>query len=79
MSAAIRVRTKVLKGKKIQIPAGDLAEGQQVDVFVVVPARSSARRRSVLRLLKKTPAPGVFTTAAEVDRYLRGERDQWDR
>ena len=78
MGSAIHVRTKVRRGKKVQIVARSLAEGQPVDVFVV-PARPSAEHRTVLAMLQSTPAPGLFTDAAEVDRYLREERDQWDR
>ena len=78
MGSAIHIRTRVRRGKKVQIVARGLAEGQPVDVFVV-PARPSTQHRTVLAMLQSTPAPGVFTSAAEVDRYLRGERDEWDR
>lgn len=79
MESALRIKTKVLPGKKIEITSPDLVEGDSVEVLVVLPAKSAKRRRSVLDLLKSTPAPGVFKTAAEVDKYLQEERDSWDR
>ena len=79
MSSAIHIKTRVLPGKRIQVSSGNLVEGQPVDVFVVVSAPSHARHRSVLQMLKSTPAPGVYTTSDEVDEHIRKERDSWER
>lgn len=79
MDSAIHIKTKVLPGKRIQVSAGNLVEGESVDVFVVVPPRPSRRRRSVRQLLRSKPAPGVFTSSDEVDTHIRKERDSWER
>lgn len=35
--------------------------------------------RSALELLDSLPPGGLFQTPAEVDQYLREERDSWER
>ena len=43
-----------------------------------VPA--SPPRRSILEILdSRPPGSGLFKTSAEVDEYLRQERDSWER
>ena len=79
MESALRIKTKVLPGKRIEIVSSELVEGDSVEVLVVLPAKRRSRRRSVLDLLKSTPAPGAFKSAEEVDKYLQEERDSWDR
>jgi len=37
------------------------------------------RRLTTLEILAEMPPPGVFKTSADVDAYLREERDSWDR
>lgn len=36
-------------------------------------------RRSVREILREAPGGRWFKTAAEVDEYIREERDSWDR
>ena len=38
-----------------------------------------APRQSMLDILEKLPGGRIFKTSAEVDAYLREERDSWDR
>ena len=79
MGSAIHIKTRVLRGKKIQVSSGNLVEGQPVDVFVIMPVSTCAQHRSVLQMLKSSPAPGVFTTPEEIDEHVQKERDSWDR
>ena len=79
MSSAIHIKTRVLPGKKIQVSSRSLVEGQPVDVFVISPPSRLSRRRSVLQMLKSTPAPGLFRTADEADACILRERDSWER
>ncbi len=40
---------------------------------------SPARKPSMLDILQELPPPHVFKSPAEVDAFLRAERDSWDR
>ncbi|MGH9751341.1 MAG: hypothetical protein ACREA2_01025 [Blastocatellia bacterium] len=42
-------------------------------------SKAKPERRSVLDILKDLPGQRLFKTSAEVDAYLREERDSWDR
>ena len=42
------------------------------------PRNSPKRKRSALDVLNSIRAEGVFKTSAEVDEYVRRERDSWD-
>lgn len=79
MESALHIRTKVLPGKKIEIAAPDLIEGEAVEVFVVMPKRRGPRRRTVMDLIEGKEFPKTRRTADEIDRYIQEERDSWDR
>ena len=81
---ALRVVTQVLPGGRIELTAPELPEGGTVEVIVVLPgpAGPSAERLSegVLDILASLPpGPRLFKTPEEADRYLRQERDSWDK
>ena len=73
---AIRQRVTVQPGGVIELRSSELPPGSQADVIV---------------LLETSPAPeqplasfigagkGCFSDAAEVDAFIRAERDAWDR
>jgi hypothetical protein len=80
MQAALRITTRVLPGNRIEITAPGLTEGAPVDVFLVLPETPASPCRSVLEFLDSLPpGPRLFKTSEEADRYLREERDTWDR
>jgi len=79
MESALHIKTKVLPGKKIEIAAPDLIEGEAVEVFVVMPKRRGRRRRTVLDMIEDKEFPKARRTAEEIDRYIQEERDSWDR
>jgi hypothetical protein len=78
MQPALHLTTKVLPGKKIEIeiPEGEI--GDTVDVFIVLPEKPKAKKRSVLELIEESRSRNVLRSAEEIDRQLREERDSWD-
>lgn len=76
--AAIHIKTKVLPGKRIEIPANDLVEGESVDVYIVRSRLTLAGHLSVLDIIESRRPPGIYNSAEEVDEYIRKERDSWE-
>lgn len=78
MQSALRITTKVLPGNKIeiQIPPGSI--GEEVEVFVVL-LRSSPPKHSAIDILNRLPGQQLFKTAEAIDRYIKEERDTWER
>jgi hypothetical protein len=79
MQSAMHVTTMILPGGRIEIAAPELPEGQRVDVIVLFSEPSPSAGRSVIDILALAPGHRLFKTAAEVDAYVREERDSWDR
>jgi hypothetical protein len=79
MQTALRVKTTVLPGGKIEINTTELAPGESVEVIILMPEPASDMRRSAVDILAEAPGRRLFNTADEVDSYLRTERDEWDR
>ena len=79
MEPAMHIKTKVLPGNRIEINAPEFAEGEQVDVFVVVSGGRTGKKSSVLDILASRPQERLFRTAQDVDDYLKRERESWDR
>jgi hypothetical protein len=69
----------VLPGGKIEVADQALPSGEVVDVIIFLPTPSAIIRRSAVDILAEAPGQRLFKTAAEVDDYLRKERDSWDR
>jgi hypothetical protein len=78
-STANRSKATVLPGGKIEVPDQALPSGEVVDVIILLPAPSAIIRRLTVDILTEAPGQRLFKTAAEVDDYLRKERDAWDR
>jgi hypothetical protein len=79
MQTALRVTTTVHPGGRIEITDPQLPSGEAVDVIVLLPELSAAARRSILDVLAEAPGQILFHTPADVDTYLREERDSWER
>lgn len=77
---ALHATTKVLPGKRIEIDAADLREGQSVDVFVVARPDETHHRHSLADFLESLP-PSNRTKEEwqEFEREFQAERDAWDR
>jgi hypothetical protein len=78
MANAHRTTTTVRADGKIEVAAPQLSPGQVVEV-TIRPADGEPRRRSALDILSAAPGHRLFKTPADVDQYVRGERDAWDR
>jgi hypothetical protein len=77
MQRALRMRTTVQPGGKVEIVSPELEAGQTVDVVVL--RFSPAERRSAVDILAEAPGQLLFKTAKEVDDYIAEERASWDR
>jgi len=78
MQSALHLKTTVLPGGKIEIADQILPPGEVVDVIILLPPVPETIRRSAVDILAEAPGHRLFKTAAEVDDYLRKEREAWD-
>jgi hypothetical protein len=79
MQAALHLTTTVHPGGKIEVADPQLPAGEAVEVIVLFPGPSAAPRRSVVDVLAEAPGQILFRTPADVETYLREERDAWER
>jgi hypothetical protein len=79
MEPALHISTTVLRGNKIEITAPDLKEGDSVDVFVFPSEVGRDPHSSALEIIGALKGHRLFQSVEEVDRYLRQEREAWDR
>ena len=77
MQKALRMRTMVQPGGKIELVSPDLEAGQAVDVVISPTLTPSAR--SAWQVISEGPGHRLFKTAKEVDDYIAQERASWDR
>ena len=77
MQKALRMRTMVQPGGKIELVSPDLEAGQAVDVVISPTPMPSAR--SAWQVISEGPGHRLFKTAKEVDDYIAQERASWDR
>lgn len=64
----------------VVVPSSPLPEGTKVVVTVVASEQSAPQFGSVLDFLESLPpGPRAFKTWEEYERFLREERDSWDR
>ena len=78
MQMALRVKTRVLANGRIEIDTPELAPGAAVELIILVPDAVMPAQRSVIDILAEAPGQRAFKDAAEVDTYLRQERDAWE-
>ena len=76
MQKALHIRTTVQPGGKIEIVNPELEAGQTVDVVVL--HGSTAKGRSIMKILNSGPERRLFQTAKEVREYLAEEKASWD-
>lgn len=78
MQSALRITTKVLPGNKIEVQLPPGSEGEEVDVFIVLPEKPKAERRNVMEIIENARRHRIGMTAEQIDSYLREERESWD-
>ena len=79
MTTKLRVKTVVLPGGKIEISNPELIPGQRATVVVMIEDNEPVEQRHVIDILKTLPGHQIFKSAEEVDAYLQGERNSWER
>ena len=80
MQSAIHLKTKILPGRKIELELPQATEGEDVDVFVIMPSpKQSQSRPSVIDILDEIHRRRPHgRSTEEIDRELQAERDAWD-
>ena len=76
MQRELHLRATVLPGGRIEIVNCELPVGESVDI--VVRHDSGSTHRSAVDILAEAPGHRLFKTAADVDSYIKSERDAWD-
>jgi len=85
MPTALRLTARVQAGHRIEIITPELAEGEDVDVFVVMPdapksVAPAATAGTLMEFLDSLPpGPRSAPTWEAVERNLQEERESWDR
>lgn len=78
MQSAIRIKTKVLPGNKLEVELPPGSVGEEVEVFVILPEKPKPGRRNVMELLEEIRSRHPSRTVEEIDRDLQSERNSWD-
>ena len=78
MQTALRLKTTVLPGGKIEIVDQELPAGEPVEVIVLFSTSLASGRRSAVDILAEAPGQRLFKTAADVETYLQHEREAWE-
>lgn len=78
MAIELRMKAKVLPGGKIEISAPELIAGQEATIVVTVEDSKLNGQGHVIDLLKNVTGHQLFSTAEEIDAYIREERKSWD-
>jgi hypothetical protein len=73
----LEVKTRTLAGGRIEIPSTSLPEGCEVTVQIRV--EDATPKRRISEILADYPGGRLFKTGAEVDAYIKEERDSWER
>jgi hypothetical protein len=64
----------------VVVPSSPLPEGAKVEVIVVASEKTVPQFGSALEFLESLPTgPRAFKTWEEYERFLREERNSWDR
>lgn len=75
MIQAIKKEVTVLRGGRIEFSSAELKEGVLAEVIVMIPDTPSVNTKLISFVGKGS---GAFSKPAEVDSFLRKERDQWE-
>lgn len=78
MQSALHLTAKVLPGNKLELELPPGSEGQEVNVFIVLPAPQKVEPSNILEIIAEARHHRIGMTAEEIDRYLQAERESWD-
>jgi hypothetical protein len=80
MQTALRLETTVLLGHRLEVSAPELPDGVKVEVIIVLPDEPETPRISMLEFVESLPSgPRAFPTWEEYERFLREEKNSWER
>jgi hypothetical protein len=86
MQAALKLKTRVLPGRRIEVTAPELPENVEVELIVMLPEGSVSaedgqpKPQGVWDFIQSlTPVQRTPEEWAQVEREFREERDSWDR
>jgi hypothetical protein len=80
MQTALRLETTILPGHRLEVSAPELPDGVKVEVIVVLPVKPESPRISMLDFVESLPSgPRAFPTWEEYERFLREEKNSWER
>ncbi len=85
MQTALKIQTTVTTDGKIEISMPELTPGKPVEVIILFSEPKTANgdyvpseKLSAIDILNQSSGRRQFKTAAEVEVYLRQERDTWE-
>ncbi len=78
MIQTIKAKTTVKPGGLVEVHSDELPEGATVEVIVLVEAVEEPKKPSRKLTDFIGAAKGSFSSVAEIDAYIREERDSWD-
>ena len=76
MISGVRTTATVQPGGLVEIRSDELQEGATVEVIVLVQPSEELEKKELADFLGA--ATGSFSSVAEIDAYIREERDSWD-
>lgn len=79
MTISLRVKALVQAGHRVVIQDDALADGAEVDVYIVRRPSKGEDKRSILEIIESSPAIGRTPEEwAEFERQFQEDRDSWD-
>jgi len=79
MSTIVQITTTVRDDGSIEVRAPGLTPGQQVTVSIATTDEEQRTGPHMLDAVAALKGHHIFTSAEEVDTFIRGERDAWDQ
>lgn len=82
MISEVKTTATVQPGGLIEVRSDNLTEGATVEVIVRIATPDSepqkAQKTGLSRFIGMTKGKGSFSNVADVDAYIRQERDSWE-
>lgn len=79
MIQTVKAQAIVKPGGFVEVHSDELTEGATVEVIVLVEAAPEESKKALRNLSDFIgAAQGSFSSVAEIDAYIRQERDSWD-
>ena len=76
MITAIKEKTEILSGGLIQIHTKGLPEYSKVTISAVIEIEEKSKAKNLSTMIGA--AKGLYSSAKEVNSYIRAQRDEWE-